>query len=107
MSVNDIIAKAKELDSNRDCDGVVALLETYVKENCDNKMMVALYQKNYALKTLLDWNVNLSGLYENNAAGRYQGISEDAVLPMSGIIFTKEIADVYSSNKSEEEIAKH
>lgn len=107
MSITEIIAKAKELDRNHDCDGVLALLEPYIKENSDNKMAVALYQKNYALKTLFDWNVNLPDLYENNAADRYLGIAEDSVLPMSGIIFTKEIADVYSSEKTEDEKANH
>ena len=106
MNTNETVLKARALNDQHDCDSVVELLEKYVKENKDDKEALGLYQKNYVLKTLLDFGVNLEQLYDNDTKNRYQGIPENIVLQMSELIFLKEIADVYISERTDEEKSK-
>lgn len=106
MNTNETVLKARALNDQHDCDSVVELLEKYVQGNKDDKEALGLYQKNYVLKTLLDFGVNLEQLYDNDTKNRYQGIPENIVLQMSELIFLKEIADVYISERTDEEKSK-
>lgn len=98
MNITEIISKAKSLDQSGNCNEVVLLLEEYINNNRDNKMLIALYEKNVGLKAFVDNNWDAKKLYEDESINRYTDIPEDKVLEMAEIIFRQEIADYYVSN---------
>jgi len=106
MSKNEVILKAKQLDEVPDCDGVVELLSEYIKENTDDLEALALFQKNLAVKTILDLNLNLDELYATDEKSVFNSIPEESVLKLSEIMFIESVSRVYLLERSEKEKEK-
>lgn len=102
MSTNEITAKAKTLSENGDCDGVIALLGDYVKENPDDKTALAFYFKNSALKIFFNKNISAEKLY-GDVETRFEGIPEADALHLSDLSFSHAIATEYLSDNTDDE----
>ena len=106
MSKNEIVLKAKQLDEVPDCNGVVDLLGEYIKENADDLEALALFQKNLAVKIILDLNLNIDDLYSIDEKNVFNNIPEELVLKLSETMFIESISNVFLLEKSEQEKEK-
>jgi len=106
MSKNEVVLKAKQLDEVPDCDGVVELLSEYVTENTDDLEALALFQKNFAIKTIVDLNLNIDELYAIDEKNVFNSIPEELVLKLSETMFIESISRVFLLEKTEQEKEK-
>lgn len=103
MSKNDVVLKAKQLDETFNCDGVVELLNEYVKENANDLEAFALYQKNFATKIICDMGISIDEIMSVDETVIFKNVPENKVLDLAKLLFTEEIATVYLIDKSADE----
>ena len=101
MSANEIVNKARLLDEDGNYEGVVALLQEYVKENPNDRDAMALYQSNQSNKLLGEGNADLEQLIKTDET-RFSNVTDEEALRFSDWCFAGRVARVYLKNDTKE-----